>query len=167
MDWGLMLSTLTAAFVPVLPQFLGIVAFLVLLTCPVPGRGPRFLQRRDPWRRFKYQARRTVMARAGNRCEGAAFLAWGRCGDEATEADHVYPWSRGGPTIVSNGQALCSGHNRSKAAMRPAWWYLLSLERRRRTYFPPDADVKVSASMSAADLQARDRTNQRRTSPQE
>ena len=32
MDWGAMLSTLTAAFVPVLPQFLGIVAFLVLLS---------------------------------------------------------------------------------------------------------------------------------------
>ncbi len=84
---------------------------------------------------------------------------------EATEADHVYPWSRGGPTIVSNGQALCSGHNRSKAAMRPAWWYLLSLERRRRTYFPPDADVKVSASMSAADLEARGQVNQRRATP--
>jgi hypothetical protein len=30
----------------------------------------------------------------------------GRCHDSATEADHVYAWSRGGPTVVSSGRAL-------------------------------------------------------------
>ena len=32
-----------------------------------------------------------------------------------------YPWSRGGPTVLSNGQALCREHNRSKSNLRPPW----------------------------------------------
>ena len=92
------------------------------------------------------------MARAGGRCEGAVFLAWGRCPDEATEVDHVYPWSRGGPTIPANGQALCRGHNRSKGAMRPSWWYVLSLEHRRRRYFPSGLEVRVSGKIGAREL---------------
>ena len=95
------------------------------------------------------------MERAARRCESAAFMAWGRCGSPATEVDHVFPWSRGGPTVESNGQALCRGHNRSKGAMRPPWWYVLGLERRRRSYFPAGADVRVFAVMSDDDRAAR------------
>lgn len=47
------------------------------------------------------------------------------------------------------------GHNRHKGAMRPPWWYLLSLERRRHSYFPPGADVRVFATMSESDIEAR------------
>ena len=155
MDWARVLAAVFAGLAPVLPTFLGITAFLFVIGCPMPGRGPRLFQRQDPWRRFKYEARRVVMSRAGNRCEGAVFLAWGRCAEPAIEADHVYPWSRSGPTTVSNGQALCRGHNRHKAAWKPAWWYLISLEHRRRSYFPPATDVRVMASMSTADLEAR------------
>lgn len=80
----------------------------------------------------------------------------------------MFPWSRGGPTVVSNGQALCVAHNRSKGAMNPPWWYVLSLEHRRRGYFPEGADVRVFAVMgvedtaaraSAAGSQSRDRTS--------
>jgi hypothetical protein len=92
------------------------------------------------------------MARASGRCEGAVFFGWGRCPDAAIEVDHVYPWSRGGPTITASGQALCRDHNRRNAAMRPPWWYVLSLERRRRDYFPPDADIRVSGKISACEL---------------
>ncbi|MFZ0530821.1 MAG: hypothetical protein WAL91_09815, partial [Propionicimonas sp.] len=51
-----------------------------------------------------------------------------------------------------NGQALFRGHNRRKAAMRPPWWYVVSLERRRRGYFPSDADVRVNGKASASEL---------------
>ncbi len=152
MDWAKILTTAFATAAPMLPPIIGIFAVIFALILPVPGRGPRILQRQDSWRRFKGGARREVMARAGNRCEGAVFLAWGRCPDAAEEADHIYPWSKYGPTTPSNGQALCKGHNRNKGAMRPAWWYTLSLERRRRSYFPPEADVRVNAKASKAEL---------------
>lgn len=161
MDWWAVLVAVLSGLAPTIPYFAGVVAFLILVSAPIPGRGPHRTQRRDPWRRFKYESRRIVMERAGNRCEGAVFLAWGRCHEPAAEADHVYPWSRGGATIVSNGQALCRGHNRNKGAMKPAWWYLLSLERRRRSYFPPGMDVRVTATMTPDDLALRTKARPR------
>ena len=43
-------------------------AAVLVLSCPMPGRGPRLFQRADPWRLFKFEARRLVMPRAGHRC---------------------------------------------------------------------------------------------------
>ena len=128
--------------------------FLVVARFPMLRRGPNS-SNRDGWRGFKYAPRRTVLTLAGHRCEGAAFVAWGRCSSPAVEVDHVFPWSRGGPTVVSNGQALCAAHNRSKGAMNPPWWYVRSLERRRRGYFPEGVDVRVFAVMGAEDTAAR------------
>ncbi len=151
-DWTKFLTSMLTSIAPILPQLLAVSGVLLVLITPMPRRGPSILQKQDPWRRFKGDARRQVMARAGNRCEGAIFLAWGRCSDSATEVDHIYPWSRYGPTMPSNGQALCHGHNAHKGAMRPPWWYVLSLERRRRSYFPPDEDVHVQAKVRNAEL---------------
>lgn len=153
-DWGGLFIGFFAGIRPVLPLLIAISAVIVVLRFPMPGRGPRF-QKRDPWRGFKFEARRKVMDRAGGRCEGTAFLGWGRCSKGAAEIDHVYPWSKGGATIVSNGQALCTHHNRSKSSWSPAWWYIASLERRRRTYFPTGEDVRVFAVMSDVDRAAR------------
>ena len=86
----------------------------------MPGRGPNWSQC-DPWRGFKYRARATVLERAGGRCEGSVLLAWGRCADAAVEVVHVFPYSKGGPTVVSNGQALCRDHNRRKGSINPPW----------------------------------------------
>ena len=91
--------------------------------------------------------RTAVWYRDHGRCE--------HCGESVQgqwEMDHIYPWSRGRPTIPTNGQALCGDHNRRKGAMRPPWWYVLSLERRRRRYFPPDEDVQVDGKISAGEL---------------
>lgn len=165
MDWAKFLSALLTGLIPVLPQFALMAAIVIVISATLPGRGPRLFQRQDPWRRFKYGSRDEVMIRAGHRCEGAVFLAWGRCSEPATEADHVYPWVRGGPTVPSNGQALCRGHNKHKGAMRPPWWYLLTLEHRRRSYFPPGTDVRVSATLSDADREARARTGTRTEGP--
>lgn len=43
--------------------------------------------------------------------EKEARVPWGKY-----QADHVLPWSKGGKTIVENGQLLCSHHNQSKGA---------------------------------------------------
>ena len=45
-----------------------------------------------------------------------------RCGDghhyelDEMEADHITPWSEGGPTTADNCQMLCRRHNREKGA---------------------------------------------------
>lgn len=140
---------------PMLPLVALVGGLLAVVACPLPGRGPRLFQRRDPWRGFKFAARRTVMDRADGRCEGARFLAWGRCRADAVEVDHVYPWSRSGPTVVSNGQALCRAHNQRKSNLRPPWWYVLSLERRRAGYILPAHDARVLARMNSDERAAR------------
>ncbi|MCB2177818.1 MAG: HNH endonuclease [Actinomycetales bacterium] len=154
MNWVTLLGAVFDGLRPFLPLLVGIAAFLTVLRFPMPGRGPG-RQGRDPWRSFKFAARRRVVERAGGRCEATSFLVWGRCNQDAVEVDHVYPWSRGGATIVSNGQALCRHHNRAKSSWPPPWWYIGLLERRRRGYFPADEDVRVSAAMTDADRAAR------------
>ncbi len=64
----------------------------------------------------------------------------------------MYLWSGGGPTILANAQPLCHGHNQSKGAMRPPYWYVLSLEHRRRRYFAPGAEVHVSGRVTTGEL---------------
>jgi hypothetical protein len=101
-----------------------------------------------------------VFRRAGDRCEAPLVFVVGRCRHAAVEIDHIYPWSKRGATVTSNGQALCKNHNRHKGNLRPPWWYVLGLERRRRSYFPVGEAVRVSAAISAeASMRRR---NQRR-----
>lgn len=145
------LSALWDGLRPQFPLLAVVVVALILLAAPLPGRGPRMFTTNDPWRSYRFGPRDSVMHRAGGRCEAAAFLAWGRCREVATQVDHVYPWSRGGATIISNGQALCQDHNRRKSNARPPWWYVLALERRRTGYFPPGTDVQVHSRMSPDD----------------
>jgi 5-methylcytosine-specific restriction endonuclease McrA len=51
-----------------------------------------------------------------------AFVSHGECSQckkplpADWHADHVYPWSRGGETAATNGQALCPRCNRKKGA---------------------------------------------------
>lgn len=157
---GAMDAVVTNLWAAVVPQlwWIALLAIgLLVLQLPAVGRGPRSTKR-DPWRGFKFAARAAVMDRAGGRCEAPLFFAWGRCSSLATDADHIMPWSRGGPTVVSNGQALCRGHNRSKSAFVPPWWYIHGLERRRRDYFSAGTSVRVLAVMDEADRAARERS---------
>jgi 5-methylcytosine-specific restriction endonuclease McrA len=91
----------------------------------------------DPQRRFSGFERAEIFARAGNRCEQHSWL-FGRCREtEGLQADHVHPHSRGGATVIENGQALCRRHNKQKSARVPWNWELTRLARRREAYFPP------------------------------
>jgi hypothetical protein len=106
--------------------------------------------RRDPVRRFPRQDKIEIMRRAGSRCEHHGWIT-GRCRrTENLEADHVIPWSRSGPTIVGNGQALCRGHNRQKLAAIPYKWQLNALAKRRAAYFPPGVSCAVVRRASSA-----------------
>lgn len=139
---------------PLLPWLVALAVVAIVVSFPMPGRGPGFA-RRDVWRRYQYRAREVVLRRAGGRCEAGQFFGLGRCSEAAVEVDHVFPHSKGGPTVVSNAQALCRDHNRRKRDMTPPWWYVLSLERRRRAYFPSGVDVRVVARVSEAERRAR------------
>ena len=90
------------------------------------------------------------------------MLGLGRCRRDATDVDHVYPWSKNGPTIVSNGAALCRDCNRTKSNKTPPWWLVVSLERRRRAYYPAGTSVRVSAAMTDADRAVRAAAAERR-----
>ncbi|WP_200809848.1 HNH endonuclease [Demequina sp. NBRC 110054] len=147
---------------PLLPWLIPLLAIVAVLRFPMLGRGPNS-SKRDPWRGFKHGACDRILERASGRCEGSLLLAWGRCSSRAVEADHVFPHSKGGPTVISNGQALCMRCNRSKGNRDPQWWYVLGLEKRRRSYFPEGEDVRVLAVMSDFDVQARGREGRHRT----
>ena len=97
---------------------------------------------RDDQRLFDSSQRARIHARAGNRCEHKPLL-WLRCSAKGTHADHVYPHSRGGPTILANAQSLCATHNLRKSASVPSRYYIWRLERRRRKYFPAGEDPSV------------------------
>lgn len=89
---------------------------------------------RDPQRLFSRGQKALLLSRAGYHCEYKHPL-WRRCrATTRLEADHVMPWSRGGPTEVWNGQILCHRHNIRKSNIIPAPLYRWRLQRRRRKY---------------------------------
>ena len=97
---------------------------------------------RDPRRSFSAAERAVIFSRAGGRCEHRGLFL--RCRRPAAHADHVWPWSAGGPTTIANGEALCARHNLSKGARRPTRWYMARLERGRRNYFLPGQSTHVA-----------------------
>jgi 5-methylcytosine-specific restriction endonuclease McrA len=104
----------------------------------------------DPRRTFSKSQRSELFARAGHRCEQYSWL-FGRCREsERLHADHVHPHSRGGATVVENGQVLCQRHNKRKSAGVPWNWQLDRLARRRKGYFPPGAVTTVARYGSAS-----------------
>lgn len=96
----------------------------------------------SPRRAFSAGERREGLTRSGGRCEHKNPL-WRRCPQAAEHADHIYPWSKGGWTAVSNLQMLCQRHNLAKGARTPSRLYLWRLHRRRRRYLPPGVTGRV------------------------
>jgi|SRR5699024_1973582 len=91
-------------------------------------------RRRDPQRLFSHTQKRALLQQAGHRCEHKHPL-WRRCRETTRlQADHIMPWSRGGPTQLWNGQILCREHNRRKSNLVPRPLYRWRLTRRRRKY---------------------------------
>jgi len=62
-------------------------------------------------RAFSLRQRRILRMLAGNLCQKCGVVL-----DEGFHADHVLCFSKGGPTTVTNGQALCAACNIKKGA---------------------------------------------------
>lgn len=120
-------------------------AVLIILVSPVSGSSPN----RDPRRTFTSDERQRAFARAGWRCEHKNPL-WMRCTNTPSQGDHIYPWSRGGRTAMSNHQALCAFHNNRKSGHVPSRLYVMALQMRRRRYFPEGESVLVEWREGAA-----------------
>ncbi|MCP5032805.1 MAG: HNH endonuclease, partial [Actinomycetia bacterium] len=61
-------------------------------------------------RTFPPQAKQALLVKARGRCQYPgcdAPITW-------LEADHLTPWNQNGPTNTTNGQILCSRHNKLK-----------------------------------------------------
>ena len=123
------------------------VSLLVCVVLASPAGGA--CESRDPRRGFTVAERRAAFERAGLRCEHKAIL-WHRCTNTPTQGDHVFPWSRGGRTAMSNQQALCPFHNARKSGAVPTRMYILRLQCRRRRYFPEAESARVRWRPGAA-----------------
>lgn len=107
------------------------------------------IEARDPRRAFTAAERREAFKRAGLRCEHKSLL-WHRCTNTPTQGDHIYPWSKGGRTAMSNQQALCAFHNACKSGAVPTRLYIYRLQWRRRRYFPLGQSPRVIWRTEAA-----------------
>ncbi|WP_051215409.1 HNH endonuclease [Granulicoccus phenolivorans] len=107
---------------------------LGLLLLPAALRRLRGCRRRDSRRFFTAAQKRVLLRRAGYRCEHVSPLGRRCRRTRALQADHVVPWSRGGPTRIANGAILCAAHNRAKRARMPSRRARRRLALRRRKY---------------------------------
>lgn len=85
---------------------------------------------KDTRRAFSPSQRAQIFSACGGKCEYPRLLL-GRCNRPATQADHIYPWSKGGATSVENGSGLCAMHNRLKSNRVPSRTYIRRLAKYR------------------------------------
>jgi hypothetical protein len=100
-------------------------------------------RRRDPVRLFTAEQKRMIYRACNNQCEYPRLIL-GRCKRSAQEVDHIYPWSKGGMTIIENASCLCHHHNIHKTNKWPSRRYIRALSRNRIQYFPDSMTIKPS-----------------------
>jgi hypothetical protein len=74
------------------------------------------IEQKDDQRLFSSEQRLAIFRRDGGVCQVKAKCKGAKCEWDAWEADHIKPWSKGGKTIVVNGQVSCLACNSSKGA---------------------------------------------------
>lgn len=72
------------------------------------------LEQKDDQRLFTHDQRIAIFRRDKGRCKVRIACEGDACEWGAWEADHVVPWSRGGRTVVANGQVACPRCNSAK-----------------------------------------------------
>lgn len=123
---------MTYAEFEVFATMTGYVALCVAVLCRVVSPYLRRFVPRDPQRRFDAAQRRLLLAYAGHRCEHSTLWVFRCTQTRHLQADHVMPWSRGGQTLIENGQMLCRRHNSRKTNRVPSLLYRWRHHRRQR-----------------------------------
>ena len=98
----------------------------------------------DPRRRFNASERAALYLAADGRCQLCGAVL-----EPGWHSDHVDPYSRGGPTDVMNGQALCPTCNLTKGAAVPGPHARWQQEATDRFYASGRTDFTVSATPGA------------------
>lgn len=130
------------------PTLIWVVAALLLCVYVVRAIRRHMPVQTDQQRTFTQTQRNEAKRRAGGRCEHS-YLGL-RCRAAGAHADHIYPWSRGGATRMSNAQSLCAAHNLRKSARIPSRFYIHRLQKRRAKYFPSGEEARVEWHLGAS-----------------
>jgi len=69
---------------------------------------------KDGQRSFTHEQRMAIYRRDHGICQLRLKCAGTKVEWDAFEADHIIPWSKGGPTTVANGQVACAACNAAK-----------------------------------------------------
>lgn len=128
---------------------IALVALVILLLTQSRQSRRNHRRQTDPQRTFTKEQRQRGAYRCGGQCEHKTLLGR-RCTRPGEHGDHIYPWSFGGATAMSNYQHLCARHNLAKSNHVPSKLYIWRLERRRRHYFPEGEDPRVEWRMGRA-----------------
>ena len=74
------------------------------------------IEQKDDQRLFSREQRLAIFRRDSGLCQVKVKCSGVKCEWDAWEADHIKAWSKGGKTIVVNGQVACLGCNSAKGA---------------------------------------------------
>ena len=72
------------------------------------------IELKDGQRLFTHEQRMAIFRRDGGSCQVRIKCDGAKCAWDAWEADHKHPWSKGGKTVVANGQVACLACNSAK-----------------------------------------------------
>jgi hypothetical protein len=75
------------------------------------------IELKDDQRLFSHEQRLAIFRRDKSFCQVKLKCSGVKCEWDAWEADHILSWSKGGKTIVSNGQVACLPCNSSKGGL--------------------------------------------------
>lgn len=73
------------------------------------------IELKDKQRNFTHAQRMAIFRRDGGMCQVRMKCCGIKCSWDDWESDHITPWSKGGHTIVENGQVACPACNIAKS----------------------------------------------------
>lgn len=73
------------------------------------------IEQKDDLRQFSFEQRLAIFRKDNGKCQIATHCDGGKLSWGEWHADHIMPYSKGGKTVVSNGQVACAACNLAKS----------------------------------------------------